>query len=147
MLWIRGWIDLRALPYLIAMVFVLACIQLAAKQKTADQHTITHEEARDLVYGALYGQKVLQLDRFGLDEYNDTYFPRFYVFEGTWNNLSGSVITGHYAVDSLTGDVWETGVCHEYKSKHLRKLQESLRKRHGISAVDYQKLRVRGPMC
>jgi len=138
---------LKAPHYFVLVVLVLISAQQSAAQTAAAQHTITHEEARELLYGALYGQKVLQLDRFGLDEYNDTYFPRFYVFEGTSNNPIGSVITGHYAVDSLTGDVWDAIVCREYKSQHLRKLQESLRKRHGISARDYHRLRARGPMC
>jgi hypothetical protein len=142
-----GGLTLRASHSFVAVVLVVVCAQQLAAQKATDQHAITHEEARELVYGALYGQAVLQLDRFGLNEFNDSRFPRFYVFVGTWNNPAGSVITGHYAVDSRTGDVWDAVVCREYKSKHLRKMQESVRNRQGISGQDYQRLRVRGPMC
>ncbi len=133
-------------PLIIAMLVVL-CTGEGTVRASAGAPLLTQEEARDLVYAALHGQKVLKLPKFALDKYNDVYFPRFYSFEGTWDNPGGSVVTDHYAVDSQTGDVWSATVCSEYKSGHLRKLQRVLRKRHGISEQDYRQIRVLGPMC
>ena len=132
---------------LIMATLVFLCAGKDTVQASAGAPLLTQEEACDLVYAALHGQKALKLPGFGLDEYSDVHFPRFYGFEGTWDNPSGSVVTDHYAVDSQTGDVWSATVCSEYKSRHLRKLQRLLRKRHGISERDYQRIRVLGPMC
>ena len=53
----------------------------------------------------------------------------------------------HHSVDPNTGDVWSADVCEEYKTQPLRKLQQTIRKRIGLTDGEYKTLRKPGPMC
>ncbi len=112
---------------------------------------ITQDQARHLVLDFLKAEtKFTRLPKFGLDDYSDPYFPDFFFFEATWDNPHqppASVVLGDYAVDRRTGDLWYGTVCWELKSAHLKRLQQAIRKRIGITEKEYRKLRRRGPMC
>ena len=52
-----------------------------------------------------------------------------------------------FFVDADTGDVWSDIVCKEYTSPSLKKLQQTIRKRIGLTDQEYHKLRKPGPKC
>jgi hypothetical protein len=58
-----------------------------------------------------------------------------------------SVVAGHYAVDSLTGDVWNAVMaCDELSTPALHKLQTKLRSRNGLSEAEYRKVKRTCPL-
>jgi len=75
-------------------------------------------------------------------------FDGYYWFWAYWEGApEGSVNLGSYAVDVASGDVWDAVYCHEYRSKSLRRLQDAIRLRIGVSKELYKSLRRRGPFC
>lgn len=106
--------------------------------------------AADLVRAALKGEDAgaTDLPGFHLELMSKPIDDRFYYLEATWSNpLLASVVIGHYAVDPLTGDVWNGIVCSEITSPSLRILQRKLRRSLGISDAWYRRLKKAGPMC
>jgi hypothetical protein len=88
------------------------------------------------------------LPAFSLDQFQDKHFPEFYFFTAMWAGIpGGSAVIGHYAVDSSTGDVWSATVCEEESTVDLRALQARIRRRIGLSDLEYQKVRRKGPLC
>ena len=131
----------------IVALVVLICPLQNTPQEVPGPNSITREEARELVNTAVRGRKPIELPGFVLVPYGNDKFPWFYFFEGQWSALNGTPLSVHYAVDSLTGDVWNAVLCEEFNSEAVKRLQQTLRKWHGISTQDYQKLRKPGPAC
>jgi hypothetical protein len=107
-------------------------------------------DAEELVRAALKGQGAGALDLLGLriELMQEPIDTTFYYFEVTWSNPSpASVVVGHYAVDPMTGDVWDGIVCSEMVSPPVRALQRRIRHRLGMSDSRYQRLKRPGPMC
>ena|SRR2546428_12373658 len=130
---------------LIVVVLVLLVCTSGAQDKSANR-VLSADEARDLVYEALRPTGATKLPKFGLDQYKDRYFPEFLFFESTWENPEpGSAVNGHFAVDLRTGDVWETVGCKRFTTPFLRKLQEAIHKRFGLTEKEYRKLKRKKP--
>ncbi|MBB5057773.1 hypothetical protein HDF16_002479 [Granulicella aggregans] len=72
-----------------------------------------------------------------------------YVFNAIWEGLpGGSVEIGFYAVDPITGTVWDAVMeCDELSTPKLRALQRTRRKQSGYSKAQLHKLQVTGPQC
>jgi hypothetical protein len=78
----------------------------------------------------------------------DRDFPDFYNIETHDVDANGNYPSlGSFAVDKRTGDIWDLIVCREYMSKSVKKLQQAIRKRLGITEDTYRKLRRPGPTC
>jgi hypothetical protein len=112
---------------------------------------ITVGEAEMLLRKALEGSGMTKLPEFGLTNFprSPAFFSRWYLFTGTWAGppQRGSVITGNWAVDKRTGEVWNGVICEELESPALMRLQKAIRKRIGLSTSDYWQIRVDGPLC
>jgi hypothetical protein len=52
-----------------------------------------------------------------------------------------------FSVDRRTGDVWSDTNCHEYHSQALKRAQAALRRKLGIGASTYKRLRRPSPYC
>jgi len=108
---------------------------------------ISADEARYLVRADLasFAKKTSQLSiQRGSDDY--AFGLYFFSVYGP-RNPAGSSTIGHFLVDPKTGDVFDGVVCKEYKAPTLAKLQNSIRKRIGLSRADYLKLKRPIPMC
>jgi hypothetical protein len=129
-------------------IVFIAMVPLGIAQPVHEnsQAVVSQQEARELIYKALPSSTV-HLPGFGLDNMNAPNFPDFYFFEGLWDNPDGSAVSGHYAVDKKTGDVWNGVVCRQFVSRSLRKAQHALRKSIGLSEQEYQRIKRPGPMC
>lgn len=89
-----------------------------------------------------------KLPGFQADGSRDTYAPDYEGFHVFWDGSDVAIGTlGQYDVNMLTGDVWNGTSCHEYSGRRLVRLQMILRKKIGLSRLDYMRLRTRGPMC
>ena len=53
----------------------------------------------------------------------------------------------HYAVDLRTGEVWDAPTCEKLTSPSLKKLQNAVRDRIGLTADEYRKIGRPGPFC
>lgn len=137
----------KHLSVMLSLLVSVISVARALSAASSKHATISWEQARQLVYKAAENQAATTLPKFGLDSYRDPDFPDFYFFEATWDNPQGSVVIGHYAVDSRTGDVWDGVVCREIQTRSLRRLQQQIRKSMGIDEKGYQRLRRTGPMC
>jgi hypothetical protein len=107
---------------------------------------LTESEARGLVK-AFLGPQVTSLPHFGLDLLAESVPAGFYAFEATASppNPSASPIIGSFAVNRATGDVWRLVVCRTVESPALKRSQNSLRKRIGLSRVELHRLQRRAP--
>jgi hypothetical protein len=113
---------------------VLVMILLGASSHAlCESSPLEKSEARVLVLAAL--QRVD--DAVKLYELPETYSPGFYVFEVVSLNPRTSLVIGRIAVNPETADVWDTaGTCRKLDEfGGLRKLQDELRKRHGMSGT------------
>ena len=113
----------------------------------AAQRHLSPAEANALVIKALEPAGIKGLRGFSVEQSAGARSDKFYVFEATWDNPGGSVVFGAYAVDRVTGDVWDAVVCREFTSEALGKIQRAIRKRIGLSDKDYARLKRLGPMC
>jgi hypothetical protein len=100
---------------------------------------LTVEEARRLVIEALQPtQRSLPGLTATLSQRSS--IPDFYRFEVYWNPPNpGSAVVGYFAVNRVTGDVWELVLCEKKDSEELRRLQDELRKTIGLSDEELQK--------
>ena len=107
---------------------------------------LTESEARELVIGAL-DPSARGLPKLSIDPYVSakTPIPDFYEFGVTWDNTSGSVIVGFFAVSRATGDVWKLVVCRRVESPKLKHLQRAIRKRISMGRKEFVGLTDKAP--
>ncbi len=129
------------------LAFALALVVIVSHAHSRPENTITREQARQLLLKALQetDPQWAHLPKFGLDYYRDPYFPGFFFFEAGWDNPVGTVVLGHYAVNPRTADVWEATGCHRLHPVSIKPLQESLRRKIGLSDQEYRKLTTQVP--
>ena len=119
-----------------------ACLAPPSSPVRSDDRRISREEATELVYKAIDRQPVTRLPGFGLEPLSMPNFPQFYFFEGTWNNSKpGSGVSGHWAVDARTGDVWEPFSCKLLSSPGLRSELARIRREKNILPRDVRRAR------
>jgi len=73
--------------------------------------------------------------------------PGYYYIHAICDNPDGSNTVGHWAVDQITGDVWDSAACALYTSPALSKAQEKLRQRVGMAASEYKRSRKNASWC
>jgi len=79
-----------------------------------------------------------------LEEHEVQDYPGFVFFQAMGHDPLRHI---HYAVDRKTGEVWSGVVCESLTSPSLRKLQNAIRTRIGLTADEFLKVRRRGPEC
>jgi hypothetical protein len=139
----KGAKFLRVLP-LLALV--------ASGTAQSAQRKINPAEVNEILRAAAEAERpgTLNLRGFGFEppyHLPDKYYPRFQIYQATWDNPGGSVNAGFYALDPITLDVWNGVMCEEIESPRLAAIQRKIRARIGLSEAEYRKLRVTGPEC
>jgi hypothetical protein len=103
---------------------------------------ISVSEARKLVRDALEGR--------GKDIYIDENHrpddPKFFFFEATWPNPTGSPVIGYFAVNRWTGDVWDQG-CRSFSSRLIKARQAQIRAKASIPTAVFRELHAKRPIC
>ena len=130
----------------IVIAAVLPGVVFGQERPTSKQQRITVEQGRQLVY-LLLKPTGCNESKCSVDRIENSYFPQYYFFYGTWPNPVGSPHIGTWAVDPATGDVFDANACVQYRTADLTKLQVSLRNTMGIKHQTYVKLKHRPPMC
>jgi hypothetical protein len=123
--------KLRSAGLLTLMLLSLGS-QLVAQARTRD---LTQAEAHELVYQAL-DASARKLPKLAFDFYDKPDVPDFYMLAVTWDNPTGSVMVGHFAVNRVTGEVWRLVVCKKLESVDLKRLQKTMQKRIGVSTKE-----------
>lgn len=103
------------------------------------------KEARRLAIEALDpGQRKLPGLNAALSQRLD--IPGFYRFEVLWKPTNpGSAVVGFFAVNRVTGQVWELVRCSEKKSRNLARLQGNMHKAIGLSPEELRSLGHKAP--
>lgn len=110
---------------------------------------VSVDEAKSLVIAAT-PPKTRKLPKFEVDLENEGVpVGEYYTLDAVWAGLpDGSMMIGSYAVDPLTGDVFDTAIeCDELSTPELRKLQARIRSQIGLSDSEYHKIKKKGPLC
>ena len=128
---------------LVLLLLLLVSASAVAQQKAGTPRKITIAEAKELVTKAVESSRGKRGGFFF--DYNPEASYEFEVRSAKPSPVSYPLI-GHFAVDPNTADVWDAVVCKEYQSESLRKLQQTIRKRIGLTEEEYQKIRKPGPM-
>jgi hypothetical protein len=86
------------------------------------------------------------------EPHQNSYLPSFWILSVDWDERVngeqyGTGHFGYFAVDKMTGDVWSAVNCDPYQSPELARAQRQLRRRLGMTAQDYKRLRHDGPYC
>jgi len=108
------------------------------------QRKLSLEEAYNLVNTYLGG---CENKHCSLINWMNPDFPEFYAFEALNDQRTGSANIGFFFVDPRTGDVWNGVICEQFQSPPLRKLQQAIRNRIGLTDEHYRTIRTEGPMC
>jgi hypothetical protein len=114
-----------------------------------DPSSYSGKKRRDLTLEEAYGLvKAFQKDHreggYGLERYEVKEYPGFQFFQAVPDAPSGHL---HYPVDLSTGEVWDEASCEKLASPSLKKLQNAIRTRIGLTSDEFRKLRRRAPFC
>lgn len=96
--------------------------------KTEDQtHILGFKLARQILTAVLDERGVTKRRGYDL-EYYDGKDPRFYFFAASWDTPKSSIAwgVGHYAVNRVTGEVWETSGCDQITSSRADKMRAEI---------------------
>lgn len=134
----------RAKRFVQAAIVLLAVFGGVSVLAQEDRAKITLEEARQVAQEAT----TIYYPNLFLDYLPKQFVPGFYLFEVQSSNSVASPHVATFAVNSMTGDVWDmAGYCKHLTSLALNRLQEGIRKRLKIKAKEYEELRAQKPMC
>lgn len=125
---------------LLPVLFVALGCQLVGTARIRD---LKENEARELIAAGL-GIDVshLSLDPFKLKDSSN--FFAYTVL--TKNETAGvSPVIGNFAVNRITGDVWELVVCRRITNAAVKRLQEDLQKRIRIGGEEIRRLGASAP--
>jgi len=86
-----------------------------------------------------------ELPSFGLDPYEDPYFPDFYWFDANWDNPAGSVHLAIFAVNAITGDLWDPDLCRRLRFRWLSDRQRRFRTEAGLTRAQFRAYSHRAP--
>jgi hypothetical protein len=127
----RRTITLAALATVVAV-----CCQIFAFSRGRD---LGEDEARELVLASL-DKGARRLPGLRVDASDSPDASAFLTFDVTWDNPRGSPVVGSFAVGRATADVWRLVYCQELRSKDLRRLQQQVRRRMGVSDRELREL-------
>jgi hypothetical protein len=129
----------------------LLALTMSGEAQSAQQK-VSPKEIDELLRAGVEAENpgALKLRGFGFEppfKSPGNYYPRFQIYQATWDNIGGSVNAGFYALDPMTLDIWNGVICEEIKSPKLASIQRKIRARIGLSNAEYRRLRVTGPEC
>lgn len=107
--------------------------------------TLTEEEARTLVEVALAEHN--PKGTLNVERVRNRYDSSFLYFEAIGHHLVASPHIGNFAVNPVTGDVFDADGCRRLKTKALRALQSKIKQRSGLRDREFKKARARKPIC
>jgi hypothetical protein len=126
---------------------VIATLVLGNAVAQTKRRAITVQEGRQLVYRSLRVEGFIH-QRLSVSYYKVPDFPAFQFFDVQYGtNPYGSSTVGAYAVEETTGEVWDGIRCGHYTSPVLRKMQQQLRRRIGLTDEDRRRIQKPGPNC
>ena len=102
---------------------------------------VTLEEANELVRAFFRDHGESRPD---LEEYKVKDYPGFQFFQALPDPPDGPI---HSAVDLRTGEVWDAPVCRKLTSPSMKKLQNAIRNRIGLTTDEYRKIGRPVPFC
>lgn len=106
----------------------------------AEPRRISVEHAKLLARAAAESEGLTRLKGFALEEARLEQFPDFYFFDALVSEPATEGFSGHYAVDKLTGDVWDPYKCTRFSGPHLLKLQRQFKQQLGSNAREDRQL-------
>lgn len=130
--------------YLALRTLVIVELSLMGSQAQTGRQRINVDKARRLA------QDAVKINNAGalLTESPRKFDPKFYFFAIVSNNRDASPIVGYLAVNPRTGDVWNiAGHCERLTSSALRRAQDQIRKRFGLTDTEYERLQAEMPIC
>ena len=115
----------------------------------AEWSLLTINEARRVVNEALPKEtKRLPGLTLWLSEKDQAKPARCFTFDVLWSNPGpGSVHVGFWTVDRRTGEVWTPIQCERITTASLGKLQQSIRRRLGVTKGEWQEALKHSPCC
>ena len=129
------------------LVSAVFAVSLQSQASDVSKNVVSPDDAESLVLAAL-PLSVKKLP--GIETEPGEVRGRFDFFTVTWAQTlaEGSVVAGNYAVDLRTGDVFSSVIaCDEVKTPMLRKLQQRIRAKLGLSQQTYLVVKSTGPLC
>src|SRR5690242_3889915 len=135
------WSDIRRLRITIGVAVLAAGPACAPPHRTAGQSSdsvVTQKSARALVISTLtpVAQHFPNV-RFDAEHALQN-GDRFYVYEVTASVPDdASPVLGHFAVNKVTGDVWDASKCIKLSSKSIESFQALLRENMHISVQQF----------
>ena len=105
---------------------LLICVGLILSGASKPDKLITLADAKAVVReGLVHGRSKIALTQYGYPEDRN-----FYFFEGSWDNKTGSMIAGHYAVDVHDATLWlvEGSVCTKLETRSVAQAQRNARR-------------------
>lgn len=129
------------------LILPVFAISLELQASDVSKNVVSPHEAKPLVLAAL-PLSVKKLS--GIETEPGEVRGRFDFFTVTWAQTlaEGSVVAANYAVDLRTGDVFSSVItCDEVKTPMLRKLQQRIRAKLGLSQKTYLAVKSTGPLC
>ena len=121
-------------------------VAIAMAVSGANYGSLDDGTARQLVRQALIVMKQ-NGPSVSLVPYTYSYAPEFWAYEAMWPNPNGSGLSGYFAVNPWTGDVWETNACQKISSPAMKKIQEAVWKKSKLLPEAEGTLHERAPGC
>lgn len=133
---------------LLRAIAALALVALGSLHSFAQQAPtpMSEEQAKKFALAAVT-PKQRALPGFGLEPPEKT--NGLDIFNAVWEGLpNGSVEIGFYAVDPITGTVWDAVMeCQRRTTPQLRTLQRRRRQALRLSAAQLKRFEAKGPQC
>jgi hypothetical protein len=117
---IRSWTRRRVA----CCASVFFCLAAVASQQEEQSPFMSVGLARQILTAALTEKGITKRPGFDL-EYYDGKIPGFYFFTADWDTPRSSMAAGtsHYAVNRVTGDVWEVPGCSVVTARRADRLK------------------------
>jgi hypothetical protein len=123
-----------------ALIVMVSVITFASNRGWAQETEpfITLQEAHNLSVLTLT-PRARRFPGMRFDSEKEPHPPEFYWFEVTANVPdNASPLLGYFAVNRVTGDVWNPVECKRLESPALARLQKQLRKKINIPEIDFR---------
>jgi hypothetical protein len=132
-----------AKPVIPLLTFLGIALTFAVNAQSPDTR-LSADEARKLVSAAIDPNRSKAV----LEPMHNPYEPDFLFFEAIDPDPDHSAHMGTFAVNSWTGDVWDTaGFCRRVTSSRLIKMLERIRAHSSLTAAEFARRHASKPIC
>ncbi len=131
----------------ILIAILLLCPDALSRAQKQAPTQMSPQEAKQFAMAAI-SPRAKRMRGFDLIPDNSAY-KGLYVFNAIWDSAPDeSVEIGFYAVDPITGTVWNAVMeCHQLTTPELSRLQLKRREQSGYSKMQFKKMQANGPQC